>query len=70
MEYANHLKEYASAMSEAQVAEEVDRIRKAAAIFSLTSSNILTLISDCLLVRSFFMFICADAKVFFELALT
>ena len=30
MEYANHLKEYASAMSEAQVAEEVDRIRKAA----------------------------------------
>lgn len=29
MEYANHLKEYASAMSEAQVAEEVDRIRKA-----------------------------------------
>ena len=30
MEYANHLKEYAPAMSEAQVAEEVDRIRKAA----------------------------------------
>ena len=27
MEYANHLKEYAPAMSEAQVAEEVDRIR-------------------------------------------
>ena len=30
MEYANHLKEYAPAMSEAQVAEEMDRIRKAA----------------------------------------
>lgn len=30
MEYANHLKEYAPAMSEAQVAEEVDRICKAA----------------------------------------
>ena len=30
MEYANNLKEYAPAMSEAQVAEEMDRIRKAA----------------------------------------
>ena len=30
MEYANHLNEYAPAWSEAQVAEEVARIREAA----------------------------------------